>query len=506
MDYAYQMMNHFWSPYTLNNRELVTKTDLYDTITLKKIEGVNTLSDQYNGYSFLGNFDFANKVDAKENYDIVYDLTNRTIKNADALTGENHQQDGLFPLDAPYYTGGEVTTGKIQNTSNQELLQDHNYHYAIKSNGKFVYNESSNLYFTFTGDDDVYLYINNHLVMDIGGAHRAYTETVNINEIAEACGLKDGNVYDFDFFYLERHIDYANLKINTNIEVVEPEATVSKTAYESNGKEIPDGTSVPKGTEVTYAITFNNTGSSPLHDLHISDPLLGVELGRVKNEDGTQTHKWLINQKEITDADAQALSYTIVRVDPATDIETVLVAEKKFTGLAELQQVILATEQEYTSGSRLTIKGFKKRIDTKTTNIVLADAVGLEDYKEVDVDAGEDKHVIDIDGSKEFFIWDKHPDSKNVLDIEEKNKITDGGEIHFIIKMVMERFQHQKSVIMKQQKKLKFPRKLIRILRFIKRIQIIRVTQMIQIHPIHLRISVIRLQRRKKTMRNHLLN
>lgn len=49
------------------------------------------------------------------------------------------------------------------------------------------------------GDDDVYLFINGKLVMDLGGGHSISKAKITLNDVKTICGLKDGQVYDFDF-------------------------------------------------------------------------------------------------------------------------------------------------------------------------------------------------------------------------------------------------------------------------------------------------------------------
>ncbi|MBK8266358.1 MAG: fibro-slime domain-containing protein [Nannocystis sp.] len=67
--------------------------------------------------------------------------------------------------------------------------------------------------FTFQGDDDVWVFINKKLVIDLGGVHGVSTQSVNLDSL----GLEPGNVYPIEVFHAERHTVQSNFRIDTTI-------------------------------------------------------------------------------------------------------------------------------------------------------------------------------------------------------------------------------------------------------------------------------------------------
>ncbi|WP_290762647.1 fibro-slime domain-containing protein [Fibrobacter sp. UBA4297] len=89
----------------------------------------------------------------------------------------------------------------------------HNYGFAMKIQAEFVYVKGQ--YFEFNGDDDVWVFINNKLVVDIGGQHRKVKKSVNLDDL----GLTPGETYPFHIFYAERKRTQSNFMMRTSIDL-----------------------------------------------------------------------------------------------------------------------------------------------------------------------------------------------------------------------------------------------------------------------------------------------
>ncbi|MEZ6211717.1 MAG: fibro-slime domain-containing protein [Phycisphaerales bacterium] len=107
---------------------------------------------------------------------------------------------GFFPINNDLF-GNYASTGK-------------NFHFTYELATDFVYLPGQGQVFTFRGDDDVWVFVNDQLVIDLGGVHSAATQTIELDRLTN---LRPNQVNSLRFFFAERHTTQSNFRIETTI-------------------------------------------------------------------------------------------------------------------------------------------------------------------------------------------------------------------------------------------------------------------------------------------------
>jgi fibro-slime domain-containing protein len=89
-----------------------------------------------------------------------------------------------------------------------------NYSFTTEIHTSFTYNGGE--VFTFKGDDDVWVFINGKLAVDLGGLHKNITGAVDLDVNAVKLDIQKGNPYYLDLFHAERHSQASDFHIDMN--------------------------------------------------------------------------------------------------------------------------------------------------------------------------------------------------------------------------------------------------------------------------------------------------
>ena len=300
--------------------------------------------------------------------------------NDACVFGWSCNDKGSAPEGWPFYSNGSeakgTETGRWQSTEDSKSVNGgRNQHFCFESHANFRFKKG--LKFNFRGDDDIWVFIDNKLAVDLGGTHLAAPGYVDLDYFMKNVGgysnLDEivGKSYDIDIFFCDRRTTMSNVRIKTNMFIEQTTGIMAegkqdtddyiktgnnhfKICYKKSGngscaavaaggsgEELKCGKDITE--KITYVFTRDKTAQDPTktelgEDVFAADPKQACDKTHTLcGIDVSDPSAPIINDEVLKDTFKSGVYYLVIKI--GGDTKAIEVKIKGAVGIADREAV-----------------------------------------------------------------------------------------------------------------------------------------------------------------------
>lgn len=127
------------------------------------------------------------------------------------------ERSPFYPIDGQGFGNGPSRLGFLPGIVAQGTGAAHNYLFTTEGHLRFTYRGGETL--GFTSNDDVWIFVNDRLALDLGATYRVEGASVALDTLAAQLGLEKGKVYRLDIFHAARSLADGRYRLDTTIDL-----------------------------------------------------------------------------------------------------------------------------------------------------------------------------------------------------------------------------------------------------------------------------------------------